>query len=412
MKNLLPAVVALTGSLVFVALGDPRRGVALHIATLVAWGAAVALLPRPGWGPGALFGAAIGVRLILLAVPPGLSDDLYRYLWEGHVAALGGNPYVHPPADPAWDALGPDPIRSLVNHAEVPSAYPPLAIWLWAGLGRLCYDPLSVRLFVGLADALGAFVLARVLAGRGRSLGAAWLYALHPLGAVESAVGGHIDLVAFLCLLLAIHAWDRGRTGVGWATAGALLKLFPVVVVPTLARRRPWVLVPAAVVAILVALPFLDTGPTLLRGIGTYTRHWAFNAPIYKTLSVVMGDLGYRLVAIPIGAATVAWAAFHRRDPAEVALWAGGAFVLLSPTLHPWYLVWVWMPALICGVRAWTVYATLVPLAYAALASYDPSTRTWQEPAWPGWVELLPSLAALGWEAWRNLERPGPAWRT
>ena len=30
-------------------------------------------------------------------------------------------------------------------------------------------------------------------------------------------------------------------------------------------------------------------------------------------------------------------------------------FVLLSPTVHPWYLVWVWLPALLCGVRSWTV---------------------------------------------------------
>ena len=70
----------------------------------------------------------------------------------------------------------------------------------------------------------------------------------------------------------------------------------------------------------------------------------------------------------------VAGALWRRRDPAEVALWAGGAFVLLSPTVHPWYVIWAWVPSLLTGVRAWTALATAAPLAYAVLATLDPAT--------------------------------------
>jgi hypothetical protein len=99
----------------------------------------------------------------------------------------------------------------------------------------------------------------------------------------------------------------------------------------------------------------------------------------------------------------------RHRDPAVVALWAGGAFVLLSPTVHPWYVLWAWVPALICGVRAWTVLATLVPVSYAALASLDSATGQWVEPWWPVWAQFLPFLLVLGWEWGLRWMLPGPS---
>ena len=37
-----------------------------------------------------------------LAAEPSLSDDVFRYLWEGRAALEGGNPYLHPPSDPIF----------------------------------------------------------------------------------------------------------------------------------------------------------------------------------------------------------------------------------------------------------------------------------------------------------------------
>ena len=82
--------------------------------------------------------------------------------------------------------------------------------------------------------------------------------------------------------------------------------------------------------------------------------------------------------------------------------------MLLSPTVHPWYVLWAWVPALLCGVRSWTLLATLVPLSYAALASYDPTTSTWEEPWWPSLLSTLPFLMALIWESVQHATQPGP----
>jgi len=43
---------------------------------------------------------AITFRLSILFAPPYLSDDIYRYVWDGRVQAAGINPYRYIPAAP------------------------------------------------------------------------------------------------------------------------------------------------------------------------------------------------------------------------------------------------------------------------------------------------------------------------
>ncbi len=389
-------------------LGDPRASAVQAVTVLLAWGFGIVALRRPQGGPWAVLVAAVVVRAILLRADPGLSDDLYRYLWEGRVVAEGGNPYLSAPADPVWDAVAVhDAIRARVNHPEVTTIYPPLALELFSALARVAYHPMSVRVFFGLCDALVAWTLARVLAGRGRTLDGAWLYALLPLGAVESAVSGHLEAAAILPLLLAIRAWDKGRSGLGWAGLGALVKLMPALVVPALWRRSPWLLALVVLVGVVTALPFVDAGPALLTGLNTYARHWSFNGSFFPLFEHLLGERA-RPLCMALAAAAVGWAWWRHRDPARVALWVGGAFVLFSPTVHPWYVLWAWVPALVVGVRAWTLLAVLTPIAYIVLATLDPVTGVWEERYWPAVVEYLPFLVALGVEALRHAQRPGP----
>ncbi|MFT5683324.1 MAG: hypothetical protein ACI8RZ_004255 [Myxococcota bacterium] len=397
-------VLAAVCALGLVGLGDLRIGATEAIVVMMLWGVVISQVHPRGGRAWMVFAAALLVRGILLSSPPTLSDDLFRYLWEGRASLSGGNPYLTPPADPSWPA---DAIRALVNHPTVSSIYPPLAQWLFAALGSIFYDPLSIKGFMGLCDALVAGVLASILAGRGRSMAGAWIYALHPLAAVESAGSGHLEAAALLCVVLAIRAWDRGGSGAVWAGIGANLKLLPAAVMVTLLRRNPRRIGVVAVITLAALWPFLDAGALLGRGLSTYAEHWSFNASLFG-LFEWMFDEHARPITMVCGAAVCVWALLRRRDPAEVSLWVGGAFVLLSPTVHPWYIAWVWVPALICGVRSFTLLATLAPLSYAVLATYDPQTGRWAEPAWTVWAVYLPFFGALAWETVLHRMRPGP----
>ncbi len=390
-----------------VALGDLRAAAPSAIAVMLVWGLAVTVLPQPRGVARHVLGAALLVRLVLLAAEPSLSDDVFRYLWEGRAAMEGGNPYLHAPSDPIWSAWGPDPFRAQVNHPDVPAIYPPLALWLFGLLGKLLYSPVVLQVASALADGCIAFVLARILHRRGRSLAPAWLYALHPLGAVESASSAHMESIAILMMVLAIDAWDRRTSGVGWAFIGGMFKLLPLVLVPRLWRRQPWIVVLGVVVAGLAAAPFMDAGWGMTVGLDTYAQNWSFGGNLFPLFALVFGDYA-RPVAVVVGALVVLRAMRIHWAPERIALWAGGAFVLLSPTVHPWYVLWAWVPALLCGVRAWTVLATLTPLSYVALTTIDPITNAWSEPVWPTVLTAVPFLTVLAWEAFRHGTLPGP----
>lgn len=399
---MLAVAFALFSALALVSLGDLRAAPVAAVGVLLAWGLGVAALPRPKGGLRALVAAAAAVRATLLFSPASLSDDIYRYLWEGKVVAMGGNPYLHPPASPHWAAYADDPIRQLVNHPEVSAIYPPLALFGFGVLASVHYGPLIIKLVVGLADVATTWALGRVLVARRRSLANAWLYALLPLAAVETAGSGHIDGLAVAGLALALAAWETGRSGIGWAGLGALLKLLPGVLLPGLWRRQPWLIALVTFVGILSAVPFLDAGPTLFRGLSTYSAHWRYNASVFALLDLVFGTWA-RPVAAVLGAGVAGAAILRLRDPARMALWVGSGFVLLSPTVHPWYLLWAWVPALVIGVRAWTVLAVLGPLSYLVFVGGD-----WTERWWVSAVIYLPFFLALAWESWRALLVPGP----
>src|SRR5579863_1207363 len=54
---------------------------------------------------GILFGAALVFRAILLPLPPGLSRDAWRYLWDARVTLHGYSPYVYPPGAKMFASL-------------------------------------------------------------------------------------------------------------------------------------------------------------------------------------------------------------------------------------------------------------------------------------------------------------------
>jgi hypothetical protein len=400
-------VIALISAISLVSLGDLRSNVPQAITILLAWGAVVWVLPRPKLGIGWLVGVALVLRLLLVASPVSLSDDVYRYLWEGYVAWAGENPYAYSPADPHWDTVGPTSLRDAVAHGQVSAIYPPLSIWFFGLLSQFSTEAWWAKLCMGMVDVAVVWLLAQVLMGRGRHLGPAWLYALHPLGAVESAGSGHMEPLAIACVLAAILSWDRKEGGSAWAALGMWIKILPGVLLLRLWPVRPGLLSVALAVGVLALWPFLDAGMALFSGLGVYAQRWSFNGGLFLIFDAVFGHFA-RPVVVVVGALIVLRAVRLHKDPARIALWAGGTFVLLSPTVHPWYVLWAWVPALLCGVRSWTILATLTPLSYVALASYDSTTSSWEEAWWPPLFSTLPFLMALIWEFVHHLTQPGP----
>jgi alpha-1,6-mannosyltransferase len=75
-----------------------------------------------------VLGVAVVMRLVVLAAPPFLSTDLYRYIWDGRVQLAGIDPYRYIPDDSALLSLRDEAIYPHVNrHEYARTIYPPMA---------------------------------------------------------------------------------------------------------------------------------------------------------------------------------------------------------------------------------------------------------------------------------------------
>jgi hypothetical protein len=111
-----------------------------------------------------IVGLAVLFRVALLFTsPPTLSDDVYRYIWDGRMMNTGVNPYAHPVNSPLLDQFD-SPQRALVNHNWMASPYLPAAQLLFAIVYRLVPDsPLAFQVTAVILDLLTGWLVIDLL---------------------------------------------------------------------------------------------------------------------------------------------------------------------------------------------------------------------------------------------------------
>lgn len=369
------------------------------------------------WGPGTILGIAALLRLLFLVRPPELSDDVYRYLWDGLTTLGGANPFALAPAavHPAGAALA--WLRPLVNHPDLVTIYPPAAQLLFAGGAALGGTVFGLKALFAVLDLGACALLLRVLSDRGLPAWRAALYAWHPLPVFEIAGSGHVDGVglAFFVLALALlgpGAGLRRTAGAGGALAAAVLtKLFPLVWAPGLValagrRRAAWLVAGAGVTAAALCAPFAPELANALPTLGTYARHWEFSGFAFRSLRALLGSGDAARVATAALFALsclAAYAPLRRRQDDEAVFRALAAvtfaFLLLTPTLHPWYaLPLAGLLPLAPGPGA-LVLSAAVFLAYRVLPGYA-LLGEWVESDLVAAAVFASGVAALALGAW------------
>ena len=405
---LIPLGVALVATMAVAARFDARRDteivLALAAAASVIYLIAIWLISR-GRAAGRTglwicLALAVLCRAPLVPVEPTLSDDIYRYVWDGRAQAFGVNPYQAVPADPALDFLHTDTTRKM-NHPGQPTMYPPFAEWVFRGIAAIGQSAIAFKLTFVLLDLVIIVLLLRWLAATGRSPWLVLAYAWNPLVILEVAGSGHLDVVGALLLTVSFLALSNR---VGWLAAVAFVaavevKFVPIVLAPLFWRR---IRVRDAAIAIgfglLIALPFMSGALSPPIGaLPTYLAKWRFNGPAYGLAESLLPTRA--LVALPVFAG-LAVAAWYRRRSGELApsawAWPIGAALLLSPTVYPWYLLWL-CPFLV--VRAtvplllWTQTSLLTYYVWRVWAS----SGVWSLPWWVTAIEFGTFIAAGAW---------------
>lgn len=312
---------------------------------------------------------AVLFRLVLFHLPPSLSDDAYRYVWDGQVQTHGINPYQYAPQDPALMFLHDEPIYTLLNSPAVYSVYPPVSQLIFRAGAELAgrhwwAAHYAIKLILVLAELLAVFLMARIVAARNLIL-----YALNPLVLLETAGQAHTESVLILLLVLAVlfhrKGWG-GMTSVALAVAG-WVKLLPFCFLPLLWRRYHWRGVwPGLVAAAVLALPY--AAPYVIVNVGSsldlYVRYFEFNAGLYygakEFMQALTGDdwskqLGpllrtFFLIGLPL---LYVLDFKFKWTLAKSMLILTGSYLVLTTTVHPWYLLSVIALIVLIQKPAW-----------------------------------------------------------
>lgn len=310
---------------------------------------------------------ALLMRIPLVFLPPYLSSDVYRYVWDGRVQAAGINPYRYVPADPALETLRDPHIFPEINRARTAvTIYPPVAEGIFVAVTQVSASVTVMKAALVGFEIVTFLLLVRLLAASALPTERVAVYAWHPLALWEFAGNGHIDAALIAFVVAAGWAARHRRAGLaGLLLAGATLtKFYPAVLAPALYRRWGWKMPTAFAVAIVVAyLPYLGVGWQVLGFLPAYTGEEGFDAggrgffllALLRELPpfAKIGGRAYAVAAavtlVALGTAAM-FARATRHSPFAAAAVLATAFIVIVSPHYPWYFSWLIVFA--CFVRS------------------------------------------------------------
>jgi hypothetical protein len=381
-------------------LRNDRWALLVRLAIWAAvWGAGVVCalrLPKRAAVP-VIIGVAFALRLAALGGEPVLSDDLYRYAWDGRVQVSGTNPYRYTPssshlADLREDWLWPDaqgcarlqrdPGCTRINRPAVHTIYPPVAEAWFTAVYRVAGIDARHKAWQ-VAGLMGDMALVALLPAvlRAWKRDERWtaLYALSPVAVVEVVNNAHVDGLAALLVVVALLAAARRRPAWAGALLGAafLVKLYPAVVglafVAAFSGRRALTRLAGAFAAV-VGLAYLPhvamVGLRVLGYLPGYLEEERYGEGGRYLLAGLLG-LPPALTAT-VAAAGLAgaagWVLLRRPEVPRGAAMLLGALLLAVTPVQPWYAVTLLAVATVAAQPAWAAVAVAgYPYFFAVL---------------------------------------------
>ncbi len=333
--------------------------------------------------------AVLTVRIPFFWNLPQLSDDYFRFLWDGMLLNEGLNPFGRIPIDQRiGNFTQPEFAETLISGMNSPgymSVYPPFHQFVF-GIAYFFSGPNLLQgvntmrciiIFFELAFTIFLFLR------KGNELKYGCFYLLNPLVVVEGVGNVHFEAILLPWLAASLLWFDpRGAMKSALTYGGAVLvKLTPLMLAPAfLFRYRK----KAAIQFLLwsfgsIAVFFMMLEPWYIfenfgKGIGLYFQRFEFNASIYYVLREFIAlFIGYNSIAVlapSLGAlafALILLVAFRykRANIMEVSLVSYLIFLLLSTTVHPWYIIPLVYLAIRSGRLSILVWSFTVVFSYA-----------------------------------------------
>jgi alpha-1,6-mannosyltransferase len=337
--------------------------------------------PTNNWTLRIILLIAFAARLVAVIAPPFLSTDIYRYVWDGLVQGAGINPFRYIPADSHLAFLRDASIYPNINRRDYAhTIYPPGSQIIFWVVTRISATVTAIKLAMVGFEAVTCYVLIRCLRLLHMRAERVLLYAWSPVCLWEIASSGHADGAAltFISLALLARLTNRDELVGVWLGAAALIKLYPIALLPLFLRgwrsRTPW-----AMLGVIVAgySFYLSRGVSVFGFLPAYTKEEGMQngtryfplALVERNLHVTIPTAAYLVVCAAILGA-LAWWAFSRGLAPDTCVGYGlvlaTALTLCFSPHYPWYFLWLlpfltlqpWPPAFFLAVAPMYLLST------------------------------------------------------
>lgn len=380
---------------------------------------------------------ALSFRLLCLVALPNLSQDFYRFIWDGRLIANGFNPYLFSPL--SFVELYPDLISQsnylVMGMGELSatnfSNYPPLnqlifSIAGWLSPNSILGSVVVMRLIIILADVGIFYVGVKLLEYLKLPVYTIFLYLLNPFVIIEFAGNLHFEGVMIFFFLLGLYLLSKQKwIGAGLAIGTSILvKLIPLLFLPVFlkwfVKNQPNRFNVSklfgfyGVIILLVVLgfvPFLDSdlADNYSKTVGLWFQNFEFNASIYylvRALGYYMSGFNQiavigKIIVIFMIVLVLALAFFRKNYDYKTLLitllLAISVYFFTATTVHPWYIATVLILGIITGYKFPLLWTFTIVLSY--LAYSNPEVK---ESPVILLLQYLPVYSLFIWEVIRN----------
>ncbi|MDQ3394166.1 MAG: hypothetical protein M3512_08655 [Bacteroidota bacterium] len=350
-----------------------------------------------------LVNLSIIFRFSFLLAIPNLSDDFYRFIWDGRLILNEVHPFSFVPhyliSLKANLAGITEELYAQLNSPHYFTIYPPVcqAIFTIAAVispNSMEGAVISMRVFIIAAEIGSLIMIIKTLKLLGKSIKKVIFYALNPLVILELTGNLHFEAIMIFFLITSFYFFHKGNliASAGFFSLAVCTKLIPLIFLPLIIKRvgiKKAIAYFALVGALcyLMFLPFLS--PDFLKGFSSsflyYFSRFEFNASIYYLIREA-GKLFFDVNVIVVAGAFLALAVmvlifiYAKKEKIddhnifESCMWVLLIFLMLTTTLHPWYIIPLLSLSIFTKYRfsiLWTFFIFLTYLNYTSVGYHE-----------------------------------------
>lgn len=346
----------------------------------------------------------IGVllRAVLLFSSP--NDDIYRYIWEGYIQNAGFNPFHHAPSAPILSHIR-IPVWEGINHKDIATIYGPFAQLLFRAGAAISLSPLFFKFLFVLFDIGTLFVLHRFIKTSSYSIRHLILYAWNPLVVFSIAGEGHMEsIVVFWLTLTALFAY-RKRYGSMFFALGlaTVVKATPLFLFPLLLYKKNGIYSLLFFIPLLSYFLYYDPAISFISVPSRFITQFHFNGFLYNPFSLLFSSKLSSFLCWYIFFTCIGFIFFIIPDPVRAIYYGLIAFLLCSPTLHPWYLLLLTPFLVLYRNPSLLALHASIALAYTVSIRFHQS-GIWKESFLVWGAEYIPFMLIALWYFFRGIQ--------